>query len=229
MALLKPGLTLSLVVNTDNIRWVNDIRTSTIHDISGKEIIIAQTDPCLLTSQLNKSIVVSFLTHEKGDPTRYGFRARIAEFLNDYRLSSSQTVPAVVLEQNTIPRLYNLRMFYRLQPPSRAGLYLSIFEQPVSVIDISLGGALVGVTADQDRFFRFEPGNIIKMTLTIDGETYELEARIQRISSQENPRRDKKLVIIACQFSDRPSNFDQVLGRKILDIQRELRSKGFEP
>ncbi len=229
MALLKPGLTLSLVVNTDNIRWVNDIRTSTIHDISGKEIIIAQTDPCLLTSQLNKSIVVSFLTYEKGIPIRYGLRAKIAEFLNGYQLSSSQTVPAVILLQNTIPRLYNLRMFYRIHPSSNAGLHLSIYGQPVTIFDISLGGVLVGVTADQDRSFGFETGNIIKITLTIDGQPHVLEVRIQRISSQKNPGRSKKMVIIACQFSDRPSTFDQVLVRKILDIQRELRSKGLEP
>ncbi len=141
MALLKPGISLSLVVNTNIIREINDIRPSTLHDISGGKLILAQTDPPLLTTHLNKNIIISFLTEEKENPVRYGFHARIVEFIKEYQLSSSQTAPAIVVLQKTLPERYNLRMFYRIHPPSNFGLQISINDQPMGIIDISIGGA----------------------------------------------------------------------------------------
>jgi hypothetical protein len=226
---LKPGLSLSLVVNTNIIREINDIRPSMLHDISGQKLILAQTDPRLITSYLNKIIIISFLAEEKGNPVRYGFQAKIINFIKEYQLSSSRTAPAIEVLQETVPERYNLRMFYRIQPPSDYGLQIFIYNQPMGIIDISIGGAIVSATRSQDREFNFETGRTIKLTLTLDDQDFNLEAQIKRITSPEDQKWSRDLIFIALQFSERTLELDRVLGGKIIDIQRELRSKGLEP
>ena len=228
MDVIKPGLAIDLVVNTHLIREVNDIRTSTIYDINGKKLIIAQTDPGLLTSQLNQDIIISFLIDEKGNSVRYGFQAKIVNFIREYRVSSSQTSPAIVVTQKTVPELYNLRMFYRIQPPNQYGLQIALFDQPVGIMDISLGGAIVKVTINQHHEFNLETGKIIKVTLMIDDQNFNLEAQIKRKLFQEDKTWSREMEFIALQFLNRTLELDRVLEGKLLDIQRKLRSKRLE-
>jgi hypothetical protein len=228
MTYLKPGLPISLIVNTNFIREINDIRTSIIHDIIGKKLIIAQTDPALSTSRQEETITISFLTSEKRNPARYGFQAKIVDFIKEYQLSSSQTVPAIVVIQKTTPEYYNLRMFYRIQPPGDFGLLMSIFGQPVSIIDISIGGAIAGVLPNPDLNFSFETGKTVKVALTIDDENFDLEADIKRISYPEDRKWRRDLKFVAMEFCSRTPELNRVLGEKILSIQRELRSKGHD-
>jgi hypothetical protein len=227
--LLKPGLAISLVVHSDIKREIYDIRTSTLHDIDGRKLIIAQPDPALLTTRLNKSIIISFLTEEKTNPVRYGFQAKIVDFIKEYQLSSSQTAPAIVIQQKTIPEHYNLRMYFRIQPPSNSGFQLSVYDQPMGIINISIGGALISITNGQLVEFNFEIGKMIKAVLTIDEQPFILKAQIKRISYPDNQKWSRELVFVALQFEDRTQELDQILGGKIIDIQRELRSKGLEP
>jgi hypothetical protein len=228
-ALLEPGLSISLVVDTNVIREINDIRTSTLHDIIGKKLIIAQPDPALSAIRLNKTITISFLKVEGGKPVRYGFRARIVEFIKEYQLSSSQKAPAIVFQQQTIPEHYNLRMFYRIQPPSNSGFQISIYDQPMVIINISIGGALISATRSQYLEFKFEIDQTIKVTLTLDEQHFNLKAQIKRISYPDNQRWSRDLVFLALQFEDRTLELDRIFGGKILDVQRELHSKGLEP
>jgi hypothetical protein len=227
--LLKPGLSLSLVVKTDLIREINDIRTSTLHDMNGKNLIVAQPDPELSAIRENHSLIVSFLNLERGRMIRYGFKARIVEFLKEYQLSSSQKAPAIILQQHSLPKPYDLRMFYRIHPPSNCGLEISVYSQPLGIINISIGGTLISATRSQDREFLFEAGRSIKVTLTIEENQFPLEAQIKRISYPENPKKGHELVFIALQFINRDQELDRVLSLKIFEIQRELRSKGLEP
>ncbi len=222
-------MSISLVVNTDFIREINDIRTSTLHDINGKKLIIAQPDPELSAIRLNKGIIVSFLNFEKGKTVRYGFQARIVEFVKEYKLSSSQSASAVILQQNSLPQSYDLRMFYRIHPPSNCGLEISAYNQPLGIINISIGGTLISATHSQDREFNFEVGKTIRITLALDENHFNLEAQIKRISYPDNQKRSRELAFIALQFINRNPELDRVLGVKILEIQRELHSKGLEP
>lgn len=229
MALLKPGLSISLVVNSNMIREINDIRASTLHDIIGGKFILAQTDPLLLTTQINKSIIISFLTEEKENPVRLGFQAKIIAFIKEYRLSSSQTAPAIVVLQKTVPERYNLRMFYRIQPPSNCGLQISFLGQQMGIIDVSIGGAIVSTMIRPEHEFSFEPGKTIKVTLTVDDRNFNLAALVKRKSFPDKQKWSRNLVFIALQFCDRTLELDRILGGKILDIQREFRSKGLDP
>lgn len=222
-------MSISLVVTADLVREIRDIRTSILHDIEGKRLIIAQPDPALSAIRLNKTITISFLNMEQGKPVRYGFQARIIEFIKEYQLSSSQTAQAVVLQQKTIPEPYNLRMFYRVQPPTDCGFEISIFGQPIRIINISIGGALISATRSQNVELNFEIGQTIHLTLIIDDQQFILKALIKRISYPDNQRWGREIIFIALQFENRTQELDRILGAKLLDIQRELHSKGLEP
>jgi hypothetical protein len=226
--LLNPGMSVSLVVKADLIRETYDIRPSILHDINGKKLIIAQPDPALSAIRLNKTLTISFLNVVEEKSVRYGFQARIVEFVKEYQLSSSQTASAIVVEQITLPEHYNLRMFYRIQPPSNYGLEISVNDQPMGIINISIGGALISATRSQHLEFKFETGKTIKITLTIDDQHFTLKAQIKRISYPDNQKWSRDLFFIALQFEDRTRELDRILGGKLLEIQRELRSKGLE-
>jgi hypothetical protein len=227
--LLHPGMSINLVVNTDMIREINDIRTSILHEIIGKKLVMAQTDPVLLKTQINKTLMVSFLSEDTENPVRYGFQAKIIDFINEYPLSSSQRVPAIVVISKTVPKRYNLRMFYRIQPPSSYGLQIAINDQPMGIIDISIGGAIISATLSQDREMKFETGKTIKIKLSLDDHNFNLEAQIKRISFRDDQKWSRELVFVALQFYERTLDLDRLLGGKIIDIQKELHSKGLEP
>jgi hypothetical protein len=229
MTYLKPGLPINLIVNTNFIREINDIRTSIIHDIIGKKLIIAQTDPALSTSLQDQTITISFLASEKENSPRYGFQATIVDFIKEYQLPSSQTVPAIVVMQKSVPEYYNLRTFYRIQPPGDFGLLMSIFGQPVSIMEISIGGAIAGASPNFDLEYIFETGKTLKITLTIDDEDFHLEAQIKRISYPEDQKWGRDLKFVAMEFYGRTPELDRALGEKIINIQREIRSQGLEP
>jgi hypothetical protein len=223
--LLKTRLALDLVINPESIGEVSDIRTSTIYDILGKKIIIAQTEPRLTSSRLNKGIMISFLSEGKGLSHRYGFQAKIINFIEDYQLVSSEIEPAILIEQISLPKPYNLRMYYRMCLPLDAGFQISLNGQPGGIIDISLGGALVGMTIDQEQESMFEIGQTFKIALTIDGQTYDLEVQIKRVVFPDKTNRSQKMRMLACEFHKRTREFEQALERKLLYLQRELRSR----
>jgi len=227
MDLLRPGLTIHLVVELDTIREKIDVRSSTIYDILGKEFIIAQPDYRLSPARIKNNLTVSYLAREKGIFVRYGFRAEIVKFLSDYQLSSSLNAPAIVVVPKSAPKSYNLRFNYRIEPPSSFPITLSFYGHAVSIINISLRGALITIPRDMES--AFEAGNIEKMTLTIDDQSYDIEVIIKRQSLPDDLRGGKKLKYIAVQFFTRNVEMEFELWRKIIDVQRELLAKGLEP
>ncbi len=226
---IRPGTAVSLVVNTNFIREINDIRNSVVYDQQGKKIILAQTEPLLLSDQVGKVIVVSYLVQEKGKPIRYGIKAQVFELLREYPLNPLQNVPAVVVVALSRPEPYNLRMYYRIRPPSEYGLGLYLFDQPVIIIDISIGGAVIAAPARPAQGFHYEIGESIPLTLTVDEEIFSLKGKIKRISDPEDQRQRRDQKVLAMEFCDRTPQIDRSLGEKILNIQREWMARGLEP
>jgi len=219
--LIRPGLTIKVVIDIDNLREMTDVRSSTIYNISGKQIIIAQTDPPILKSRLNQPVIITYLTREGGEPVRYGFHANITDFIKDYELMSSQKVNAVKVVQKNLPTVHNLRLFYRLEPPSNSGIEMYIYSNQANILDISLGGAKIS----HNRANRFDIGKPIKAIIVIDGREFQVDAMVLRTWAPEDPRMISSLEFIALEFLSPGAEFKNILGRKIVDIQRELRYK----
>jgi hypothetical protein len=221
---LKPGTTLTVVFETNPLSETTDLRASIVYAIFEKKIIIAQTDPSIPKTLRKKALTLSSLTRERGGPVRYGFSAKILEFIDDYLLSPSQNVPALAVTPQGASQQFNLRACYRISPPYNSGLELSLSWYPLSLLNISIGGAAFSHRYD----FRLQRGMTINLTLNIDGKDYRVEAAIKRVSSPGDQHESRGLEFVSTEFSKIDMGTKHILGRKILDIQRNLCAKGFD-
>jgi hypothetical protein len=218
---IRPGLPVKIVVNVDHIRETNDVRNSIIFDIIEKKLIIAQTEPPVLKSRVNKAVVLTYLAKENKEAVRYGFNATIIDIVKDYELSADNKTQAVFLLKKTNPVQYNLRFFFRVEPPSNSGIDISIYRKPVNLLDISIGGAKIS----HNRELKLEPGRILSIKLSIDDAMFDLNAVVVRTWGHQEEKMAKSLEFVALEFIDTGIQFKNILGKKIISIQRELRSK----
>jgi len=216
---IKPGKHIAITVDMDPLRETIDVKSSTVHDIVDGKIIAAQTDPPLLKSYLNKSIYITYLEKEAGKPVRYGFPATVLEFIKDYRLTSSEVAPAIALMQEAEIEQCNLRMFYRLEPPSNSGLDIYIGGEKVSIIDISIGGA----NFSHSRSSPFHANETVKLVLSIGGAETKIDAQVLRVREPENDRLKKSIELVSVYFINMPGSTKNALSRKIRDIERAMR------
>jgi hypothetical protein len=218
---LKPGSILTVLLDYHPATELLDLRSSVVYAIYGKEIIIAQTDPLIPKGLRKKTITLSSLTRERSGPVRQGFSAKILNFIDDYPLASAQKVPALTVTPKSPSHPFNLRACYRISPPSDSGLEMFFSWYPLNLLNISIGGA-----AFSHRFdFKFRQDQSIKLTLTIEGKDYGLEARVKRVSFPGERHRTLGLEFVSIEFDKMDIGTRHVLGRKILNIQRDWRAK----
>jgi hypothetical protein len=222
---LRPGSTITVVFETNPYTETTDLRSSIVYDILEKKIVIAQTDPAIPKNLYKKMITISSVTQERGGPVRHGFSAKILEFIDDYRLSPSQKGPALVVTPKTQSQQFNLRSCWRIDPPPNSGLEMSLYWYPLDLLNISIGGAAFSHRYD----LNLQRGMMIKLTLKIDDKEYDLDAMIKRISYPGDQHRSGGLEFVSIQFSRIDMKVKHLLSRKLLDIQRKLRVKAFDP
>lgn len=216
---IRPGTHIVITVDMDPLRETIDVKNSTVHDIVGERIVAAQTDPPLLKSYLDKTVYITYLEKEEGRPLRYGFPARVLEFIKDYRLTSSETAGAMVLMPEADAEPHNLRMFYRLEPPSNSGLDIYVNEERTNIIDISLGGA----NFSHNRSAPLQVNAVVGIVLSIDGTETRIDAQVLRIREPESDRLKKSLELVSIFFLNMPGSIKNMLSRKIRDIERKMR------
>ncbi len=218
---IKPGQSIRIIFNIDLVKETTDVRGSTVFDVVDENLIIAQTNPPILKSRVGSAVIVTYLVKEKNGLLRYGFDATIFKLLDNYVLSTGNIARAALLLKKSHPVEYNLRFFFRVEPPSTSGLALSVYQNPVNILDISIGGAKIS----HNRKVKFEPGQLMTISLSIDGEKFNVNATVIRTWAPDDERMVKSLEFVALGFVDTNMHFKNVLGRKLIEIQRELRSR----
>ncbi|GAI91009.1 unnamed protein product [marine sediment metagenome] len=216
---IRPGLSADIVVNIDFSKEVVDIRSALIYDVIEKQIILSQTNPPITKYHMGDKIAVTYLVKEEEEPVRYGFYGKVTEFINDYELGSSNTVSAIVMERETEPVEFNLRMHFRIEPREDSGVALFIGGKAVNIIDISISGIQITHLRDHP----IEPGKRVKGILNLDGEKFNIEAKVIRVWQPYDFRRMKDREFVAMQFLNMNKKLEDVLGRKIRTIERERR------
>jgi hypothetical protein len=218
---IRPGLNINIIVNIDHMRETVDVGNSIIHEMAGDRMIVAQTDPPISRTHLGKELFVTFLDRSGGQARRFGFPAIVIEFIKDFELSSSLKVQALVLRKAGAFEEDNLRMFYRLEPPTDCGIRITVEGKGVNLIDISIGGAKFS----HEKVFPFEIGEAVKLSLYVDDVPYPVEAKVLRVWEPENERIRKTVALASVQFTDMEAHLKNVLARKIRDVEREMRYK----
>jgi hypothetical protein len=218
---IKAGTTVNIIVNIDYRKEIVETRNSIVHDVTDNKIIIAQTDPPISRTKTNKEVYATYLEREGGKPARYGFPAKIVGFMKDYELASQEKTQAVVLLREGLREPYNLRMFYRLEPPSHCGIDIFVNGIKVSILDISIGGA----SFSHNRIYPFKVNEEAKIILVIGERASQIEAKVVRTWEPENEKAKKSLEFVSIQFLDMKGHIKNELGRKIRDVERDLRHK----
>lgn len=218
---IRPGLNINIIVNIDHMRETVDVGNSTVHEMVGERMIVAQTDPPISRTHLGKELFVTFIDRSAGQPRRFGFPAIVVEFLKEFELSSSLKVQALVLRRAGGFEEYNLRMFYRLEPPTDCGIRIAVGGKGVNLIDISIGGAKFS----HEKIFPFAIGEPVNLSLYVDDVPYAVEAKVLRVWEPENERIRKTVALASVQFTNMEAHLKNVLARKIRDVEREMRYK----
>ena len=217
---LRPGMAIDMVLEMSD---PNRAMKTIIYDVIGKRIIIAQTTPPLLRSNLDERVRVSFILKLKGiKDARLAFSATIIEFIPGYEMSSHQTVPAIVLEQKTELEEIDRRMFFRIPPPLNSDITIMVRNERVGIIDISLGGAKIIHST------RYEPQlhEEIEMTIIMQRRRFNVKAKAIRTEQRFNPVKAKKVQITSVQFAADDRELSHALARMIMMMERQHLAKG---
>ncbi|OPY70487.1 MAG: Flagellar brake protein YcgR [Syntrophorhabdaceae bacterium PtaU1.Bin034] len=215
---IRPGLTAKIVTEIDLVREKIRVKNSMVYDVVDDTIILAQTEPPISKSMIDKEIIITYLVKQKDEMVRYGFPAKLKELI-DYNLASGQQVKALVASGKALPAPYSIRMFYRVAPTGKSGLEMYVQGQRVNVLDISLGGAKFSYPGT----LRLQPDSALMVRIEIDETTYQIESMLLRTWEGDNERFRSELGFASVEFVNVSRPLEHALSRKIREIERESR------
>jgi len=219
---VKPGLNVNIVLSVDMEREISDVKSAIIHDIIGDDIILSQINPPMEREDRGREITVTYLIGSGNTVKRFGFSGKITDIINDYKLSSSNPVPAILIKKTSGSRQYNLRMHYRVRP--RLGddsIALYVGTEKVNLMDISINGARFC----HKRNRPIEPGKIMKATLYIDGHRFYPDIKTLSVWFPVETEKFPILEYASVQFLNMDKKYSYALNVKIMAIQRERLSE----
>jgi len=218
---IKPGQTVNVIIKIDYQKEIVEIKDSVVLDVIDNKTIIAQTKPHISKENLNKEVYVTYLEKKDGKPVRYGFPATIIEFIKDSKPASKNKTQAIVLLRKGPWEQYNLRMFYRHEPPRNCGIDIFVCGNRVSILDISIDG----VSFSHNNVPPIKVNEEIKTILVIGDKATQVKAKVVRVWQAENEMVKKNIKFISTRFLDIDGQTKKELGKKIWDIERVLHYK----
>ncbi len=222
---LRPQSRLDLILSLDVINESIDVRSSVVYDYLGKNrLIIAQTTPPVRKSMIGQKIEISFLLRDPDTRRlgRYGYRTVIYDLLTDYQFRPGQSEQALVVGLPTTKSVKetSVRLHYRIQPAREHRIDCDIenFFGEVHLVDLSLGGALLSMTAKPT----FNAGETLQLKLTLGDETLRLKGEAVRIFNREGSRN----TFVGVKFIDPDQATQSAIQRAINRVMRtELRAR----
>ena len=218
---IKPGMSVNLIADVDISKENTDVRNTLVYDIDGVNITLSQTNPPLTKYHIGKEITITYLNKQNNGIWRNGFSGKVLNILKDYNLNSSKKVQAITIVRESDYKTCDLRMHYRVRPISNSGIGLYVEDEKANLIDISVGG----VRFCRSKKHSIKPGEIVKITITIEEQKFTLDTKCVNIWHYSEYAKQKDLEYVSVQFLNMDKKCAHILSGKILTIQRELLSK----
>ncbi len=220
--IVRPGSSVDVLLERDDLKNSIRLLKAMIYEVAGERITISQTSPPLTKDHLGHLVSVTYLVKNEGKAARFGFAARILEFIKDYEIASGDRVAVPVLQMQGAPEPMNIRLHFRVRPKSDSGLSLSCGGKGVNLLDISLGG--VGFSHGDTRSFK--AGESIRLQVNVDERRFHVEARVVRVWLSEPPPGSPYLQFVTAKFPTLERGLEHALSRKIMMIQRGMLADG---
>jgi hypothetical protein len=217
MSDIRPGLRIEFFYSSDYEKEDIHVMRSLVYDVTDTRLVVAPPSPTIPRSKAEKYIIVTYMARQEGRPVRFGFHARIMDLSHSYQISSGEMVPAIIIQQESAPEEFNIRFHFRLRVPSISELRLFIKGKRSTLIDISIGGAMI--SGETVRGFREHDRT--RISVHIDTKVYDLDAEVLRIWSPAGGRRND-LQLAALRFINPPRLFESALGKAIFSMERQL-------
>lgn len=151
--LLRPQTKLDIIVDIDFFTGQADVRSSMILDISGEQLVAAQSDPPILKSRIGQTVeaTVVYNDHISNGSTRWGWSSKVLGIDNAYRLNKNDpdSAPAAVVYLSpplkSVLSKTNIRQAYRLEITLQSGIniILPASEARISLLNFSAGGVMI--------------------------------------------------------------------------------------
>lgn len=215
---ISQGSNVDIVVDIDWSEETIDVRGATVYDLDDQRIILSQTSPPIEKNNIGKKFKVAYLVKGKDGPARYCITGKLAEIVSDYKLPGSDETAEALIIREPGHELFNLRLHYRLEPPTDCGIALFLNEEKVNIIDISIGGAKFTHRKDHPA----KQKEILKLILQVNEQKIDVEAQVLGVFPVRG-RMAKRLEAVAVQFLNLDKKMKELLYRKIRDIEREMR------
>ena len=217
MSDIRPGLRVEFFYYADYKNENIHVMRTILYDVMGKEMIMAQSSPSLPSASIKKNIVMTYLAKQEGKPVRFGFNAKILDILNDYQIASGEAVSAIVIEQEGPPKHFNIRSYFRVRVPSSSHLNLIIRGESATLLDISIGGAMISGSTVKG----LNQHDRIKITIIFDKQVFNLEGEVLRILSPGKSS-GNDLQLATLKFFNAPRHFESAIGKTIFNMERQL-------
>jgi hypothetical protein len=214
---LRPGIGADFLFYSDYVKENYHVMHAMIFEITEKKLILSQSTPPVLASSVKKEIVLTYLTKQEGRTARLGFPAKIVKLMRDYELASEERVAAIMTQRTGATTQFDLRLYYRLKVPSGSDLKLSCESHPLTLHDISLGGARFSYKDP----VHLEVNTMVPLIVMIDGQRHSMEAEVLR-SWRPDIRGQQDLTFATVKFLHTDGVTERLLNETILRIQREL-------
>jgi hypothetical protein len=219
MVNVRPGVMVDIIFEGDETKNQIASLQTIIYSIADRRMILPQPTPHVSAEKKGKRLLVTFLETREGVTTRYGFWAKL-KMLTNHEITPSQPIPVLVIEKETEPEKYNLRMNYRIKPLMNKGLAVFFQGAPVAIADISVGGVRISAK----NVFSFNAHDVITMTIGVDDQKFDVQGRVIRAWSPQSAGGHQHYASI--QFLDNQAARESLLSKKIILMERELLAHG---
>lgn len=217
---IRPGMRVDIVVSTDFVKELTDVRRAVVYEIDKKRIVLSQSSPPLTRYYLNRGMVLTYIVAGKEGPIRVGVFCKLTDIV-PYRIASDEPVQAVVMNVKSGAELQNLRMHFRVRPRSDQNLAVYLENERANIVDISVGGAMLSHSDSRP----YKVHDRIETSIVIDGERFEFVSLVLRVWRPYMDQR-QRIEYVSVQFLDMDRRLNYLLGGKIFGIERENLVKG---
>jgi hypothetical protein len=213
---IGPGSNVDLILEMDPVAEKIDVRRANVYDVEGEQFTLSQTTPPIRPSDIGKDARLTRLMRRGNQLIRLGFSGQLLDIIRDYQLNASATVQALLIRKTSPLDTYNLRMHYRVRPGADWPGHIVVNDAEVSLLDISLGGALFCHGGENT----FEHGRTVRLIYTDPAEKdHPIEAVVKRVWTPRDARGAGQ-ECVAVRFLRLGKELERELGRELMELQR---------